>query len=93
MQPWAPVAERQRVLPPDKGKHMPDPISDALLQAYLDLMNEVTGLYRALEAASVGGLPAVNLPKHVLSGALLGPHHAVVPLAPESHADALRHQP
>ncbi len=48
MRPWAPVAERQRVLPPVYGERMPDPASDALLKRFLDLLKEITELHRAL---------------------------------------------
>ena len=36
---------------------------------------------------------ARDLPHHVLPRPLLGPHHVAVPLAPESHANPLGHQP
>ncbi len=48
MQPRAPVAERQRVLPPDDGERMPDSTSDALLNGFIDLLKEVAELQRIL---------------------------------------------
>lgn len=47
----------------------------------------------AKKAAPAEPRLARDLPNHVLPRPLLGPHHVAVPPAPESHTNALGHQP